>query len=243
MGAKQHATQSVKIDRATIFSAGVVFTLMSMVFFISSILPARYDFFSKVASLLAPMICVPVFTWCREAFLAKSAAAGRQHRADASSVQFFTYAIVATLVLWFLLELFNAVSILQKIQLLSDLRADNVVLEQASLDRAKYGDGAVVLPGLFMAAFAVGWTIHSKGIARPVLCIITLVSLMTVLRASYLILSPILSGFVHDQLSVFALGLLTYPVLTGIGTTAGYASRALFTIVAQKSSRTRGRQH
>jgi hypothetical protein len=69
-------------------------------------------------------------------------------------VQFFTYAIVATLVLWFLLELFNTVSVLQKIQLLSDLRTDNVVLEQASLDRAKYGDGAVLLPGLFMAAFA-----------------------------------------------------------------------------------------
>jgi hypothetical protein len=157
-------------------------------------------------------------------------------------VQFFTYAVVATLVLYFLVELFNSVSIAQKTLLLSNLRDDNVVLEQASLDRAKYGDGVVVLPLLLMAAIAVGWVIHSKGIAHPTLCIIMLFVLMTVLRALYLVFSPYLWNATQGQPFGFAVLLSVWPVVTAIGSAVGYASRALSRTVAQlfkmqKSSR------
>ena len=239
MSAKQHARQSLKLDRATILSAGIVFAVMSVFFFVSSILPEQLNFFSKVGNILAPMICVPVFTSCREAFLAKTSL---HHRADASSVQFFTFAVVAMLILSFLLEYFNAVSVAQKALLLSNLRGDNVVLEQASLDRGNYGDGVVVLPLLFLAAIAVGWIIHSKGIVRPALCIVALVGLMTVYRALYLVFSPTLQGIVRGQPFQFAVALFVFPVVTVIGSAVGYASRALWTTIAQlfkmqKSSR------
>jgi hypothetical protein len=222
--------QTMRFDRPTVMAGGLVLALMSAIFVALSALPEGLGFVGQVAEIFAPLVCVPAFVKFRERLAASRAALiGSAAAIRPVGYQFLAFAVIATLLLTFLAELFNMVSIVQKQFLLEQMRTAGVALDDAAIATwSGHGDGVVVLPLLFLAAFAVGAAIHVRRIARPWACLLALFCLSLLVRALYVFGKPSLrDGLIAFETdlplwSVFMLALAVWPIVIALGSVSGY---------------------
>ena len=231
------AAPSLRLDQATMVSAGAVFALISAIFAGLGVLPEQYAFIGKVGEVFAPLLCVPVFSRVRHAIIVRKQATGAPVVVEPSGYRFLSYALIATLLLTFLTELFNTVSILQKTLVVESLREEGVVMsDDTARAVSQFGDGVLVLPLMFLAAIAVGWTLHKSNIPRPMLCIAVIFVFMLVVRILYLVLATGFLGAIYAEgerlgmspVGAVALAWISLPLVVFAGCLAGFSARRLF---------------
>jgi hypothetical protein len=237
------AAPVLRLDQATVVSAAAVFALISAIFAGLSVLPEQYAFIGNVGEVFAPLLCVPVFSRVRHALIAREEASRAPVAVELSGYRFLSFALVATLLLTFLAELFNSLSILQKTFVVKSLLKAGVAMsDETARAVSQFGDGVLVLPLMFLAAVAVGWTLHKRGVARPILCIATIFAFMLAIRILYIVFDTGFLGAIYaagERLGMGRAGALlvawaSLPLVVFAGCLAGfYLRRAAMALAAR----------